>query len=802
VSDILKVEQFRGQVDANTPLFNRDPGWLRKAMNMRVRPGGSVEARGGYDSLRPSGGTTAAMAASGYIGGVHDHHQSFGAIMATANDGVAFSRDIAHLSWYRIFGPADAIAADPPVSGVGSTTHWWAFGARDRFSRLSFYLGQGAGGGSTYGVTWEYFSSSGGGTWVAIPSGPTEDFKTAGQRELSWTPPTNWIPCSLNHVYLYYVRCRITTAGVATQDAWGNNQRVLSDWSGRTIIVGATCAFGPSGVPLGYGQTTGSVATWDTLAPGGFSSGVQVISGRTGRRRFSTFQDRVMMADGFNNVAVDLYNGRNLGIQPPALSAFLVSPAAGAFGQACAFRYAMVYVGGSNGNWGRSAPTLLDTGITAFTAVQQAAITWTFSTTPTTGQVDVIEIYRTNDLTGVPVSAQVDQPYFRIAVLTRDVVGVLPTAYNDNFYSFPLDSPAMNPNDNLPPTRCKYIESGLGRVFLGSPEATPNRGYWSEPGEGENFNKDVSFAELINPMTGAKLFSDIWYLWSETEQIGVSDFLEEAQNVFEVPNGAGCVAPDAVAAHAGVMLWPGKDGIYLMVEGRYPERVTNDQNSVFSKMSYATHGGSRAIINDMGYEIHLLTPDGQPVGSSPFWRLDLRSNPISWSEITLTNSFSPLAMIEAPLGHADAGVLHPVYGNVSPDIASSTPVVGEIGTADNGTGYDCYVDIHFGPRGFLKFSPRRFAAYYMADSAWGTPIVSTPGGATPIFSSAATFGTPTPRTGGDYKAIIANCQSKQSGSQDIVVRFKATTVAGGLPNNQRLVAAYLEGDYKTVHPTG
>jgi hypothetical protein len=243
--------------------------------------------------------------------------------------------------------------------------------------------------------------------------------------------------------------------------------------------------------------------------------------------------------------------------------------------------------------------------------------------------------------------------------------------------------------------------------------------------------------------------------------------------------------------------WPSRDGIYLMGQDLKPTNITPDHQSIFGKMSVETHGGSRAKFYDSMYHIHLLSPDGVPVGTYPAWRFDMLKP--HWHEVSITGS--PLAVIVAPFGHADSGIEHPIFGSVSRTSSDRIPYVGEYTTADSGAGFDCTADIHFGPGKFQKFSPRRFAAYYQTDAGWGTPVISTPPGSAAIFKTPSGFGTPTPKSGTDYKLAVANCTESSSGAQDIVVRFKATTVNGGTVRNQRLAACYLDGKLIKVHPT-
>jgi hypothetical protein len=794
----IGVEVFHGQVDASTPLFNRDPGWLKKLQNMRVKPGGYVEARGGYEALKPSGGTSAPIFGSGQFGGFHEHVRTRGAVFLT--DNTNFSRDIGGLYYFYLFGAATSLAVTMPTLATNLLNNAIYFGATAPFSYLTFNLFQGTGG--TYSVTWEYRSTTAGGSWQTVSSTAPIDFKTAGIQTMEWVPDATWTPFAVQETNLYWIRCRISTAGAVVTGDVVAQEAIRSNWSGRRVLfaadVGVGLGLGNTNLVLQYGQTTGGVAVWTNAyappAPGTFRST------NRDRVRFMSYQDRIFATDGGPVVRANLNRpgSQKIGFTAPGFAithaAGAVAPLFGAPGGT--FDYGITFGYGPNGSWGESNVAMSSTGPVAYTAAQNAVINIGAGVLADSGIQDVVHIYRTGNLAGVPVSQRSSVPMFRIASLPRQ--GVLLEAantYTDRSLAFPFPQKDLEVAINTPPASAKFINQLNGRVLLAGSVQNPNRAWWSEAGAGESFDQEEDFVELLHPITGMAVAFGTAFVWSEDEMVGVSDLDEDIPNIFEVPGGVGCVAGDAVKSKYGVLIWPSRDGIYFMAQDEKPQRITLDQSSVFGTMSVETHGGSRAEMYDSLYDIHLLTPEGVPVGSAPRWRFDLLKP--HWNESTV--SLSPLAVVTSPLGHADFGVPHPIFGNVNPSVSDRTPYVGEYTTADAGAGYDCIADIHFGPPKLQKFIPRRLAAYYQADAGWGTPVISSPG--TAIFAPSPAYGTPVPKVGTDYKLAVANAKSSQSGSQDIVVRFAVTSAAGGVVHGQRLIAAYLDGKYADVEPT-
>lgn len=799
---VIPVEQFHGTADSRTPLFNRDPGWLKTLQNMRVKPGGWLEARGGQEILKPSGGTGAAVSTSGAFLGAHQHTmEQCNLRCLNASDVPTTGSDYGNFASVLLWDTA--ATAEQMLANYSR-----AWGASGKFTGMSFYIEQPAIG--TYTITWKYSKTTGWGTLT----GPTENFTVAGERLVTWSTPSDWAPQPIGDYlgtgtnygdYRYWIKAEVTSFTSITQRCWLGQHRTYGDWPATSDIV---CMTGDRTVASSwslfrqYMQNPSGTAFWFDI-----DTSLSYV-GRGQRTRFLSHRDRLYFVNGYEQRryirgAIQGAGGADIGFPAPAPTVFTITAAAAGnnFGQACVFDYGITFkYGPLPSEWGESAICMSQTGPTTFAAGDQAQLAFNFATWPVNGLVDTVNIYRTQDLTNVPATSRAEQPMFLIQTLTRTLAGVITGTVVDYTYQFPFPAKELDITDRTPPAQCSFIGFLNGRMVLAKSRKYPNRVWWSKAGEMENFDAGEDgegFAELRGQVTGIATTFDMIFAWSEDEMIFVSDLNEDIPNVGQVPGGVGCVAGDAVRYDAGMLIWPSRDGIYAMTANSKPERITPDHGEVFGKMSVVTHGGSIAAIYDGMYDIHLLSPEGAPVGTYPHWRFDLVKP--HWN--TTTVSRSPLAVVKAPLGHADYGVPHPLFGNVNPLVADRTPYIGEYTTTDAGTGYDCIADIHFGPRGMQKFEPRRFAAYYQADGGWASPTAGLPPGASYIFSTPAGFGTPTPIAGTDYKLVVANATS-HGGAQDIVIRFKATTQAGGTERNQRVAACYLDGSYTEIQSTG
>src|SRR5574342_1358040 len=84
---------FRGYIDP--PIYGRDPGYLINLQNFRVMPGGYLEARGGFEELKPSGGTGADPISAGIYTGAHEHTMPDGYVFTYETTGGTYSANLA-----------------------------------------------------------------------------------------------------------------------------------------------------------------------------------------------------------------------------------------------------------------------------------------------------------------------------------------------------------------------------------------------------------------------------------------------------------------------------------------------------------------------------------------------------------------------------------------------------------------------------------------------------------------------------------------------------------------------------------
>ena len=84
-------------------------------------------------------------------------------------------------------------------------------------------------------------------------------------------------------------------------------------------------------------------------------------------------------------------------------------------------------------------------------------------------------------------------------------------------------------------------------------------------------------------------------------------------------------------------------------------------------------------------------------------------------------------------------------------------------------------------------------AYYSADAAWNTPILTFATGDV-IGSAPGTLTAGTPDTGTDFTVIGATFANVSQGTSDLVVTFTVGSSSGGTVGAQRFYGAVLEGE--------
>jgi hypothetical protein len=200
------------------------------------------------------------------------------------------------------------------------------------------------------------------------------------------------------------------------------------------------------------------------------------------------------------------------------------------------------------------------------------------------------------------------------------------------------------------------------------------------------------------------------------------------------------------------------------------------------------------------YEIRFCNPRAGSRYSSTVmgYRYDLVTE--TWARIVTVNApkWYPLGVVTAPLGHADAGRRHPLYGQAIYDGTDYAIYIGEYTTQDAGTNYVCKTRVNFGPTALREMTLHRVFAHYDTNGSvgasaggWATPTVSNAGvgyiGDTPGASANMTAD-----AGGSHTRLTGVFAEGTMGTSDNPLEFSATTNGNGEANGQRLLSFGVE----------
>lgn len=304
-------------------------------------------------------------------------------------------------------------------------------------------------------------------------------------------------------------------------------------------------------------------------------------------------------------------------------------------------------------------------------------------------------------------------------------------------------------------------------------------------------------------MGGAE-FAGWGVFFTEDQAWGAQNLDADIPYLIPLLPGDGCVAPWSIATGGGWLVWLGRQGVYAWNgEKDGPKNVSGKFKHTFASMNFEAHGGSRAVIHNHKYDLTLIDAKNGTIGSA--YTLDLQT--FEWGNRSTNDKKVPLCLIHAPLGHADAGVPHALYGKATvgtssaSDATSYSPCVADYTTQDDGTNYICGGTAHFPLPPGDTFSPSRVLAYYQADAAWGTPVLTAVGGDIGD-GTHGTISTGTPDTGTDYSVIGGTYSQQSSGTSDLKVSFSETGAAGGAVYGQRLFGFVLEGEAGQIRQGG
>ena len=834
MSTIL-VKDFKGLTDL--PAYDRDPGYLRTLKNLRPRPDGYLEMRGGLERLAPASGTPAnPISTGGYLGAL-DSPTPWGWVRtfnATSGNfelnGAASSANLALHSFILLW--------------PGAVGDYLLIGADQPFSSVTIYLVRAAtyGGGTTfvyeYGVT-----DPGGGPPTYSPLTTSEVFDlttgvsaaTGRATTASWRMPSNWIPTTEGNAgqgraRKYYIRVRLSAVVGWVQSPRLGFENTHVDWQGmhELFIAGGDPSTGSLNCGLYRYVENVSTADWSAIS-------TTLFSGNSARQRMVSYRGVLYLVNGRDQKRFNGIDFSNIGLPAPNVTLVLgvgAGPATWTGGAVANLRFRYAVTSG----WGSQQvaqpdptaftqcrtfiPTLLGesppqfftftggtypnataagVGYVLVADAQQVGFNFTPASMPNR-EVDCLHVYRTDDLSNVPESAYESMPYFRIFTIQRDALsGTLlggPGAYQDQRLDFPFPRRELDQTDTTPPPRCKLIWIHKNRNFYASSDRYPARVWWSDPYEPDVVDTDKNYEDFSTEkggrVTAGAEFLNMALVFTEDQMYGIADVDVDQFQSFPIAPGVGCVAPDALAVSNGLAIWPAKDGFYAWNGEGLPRKISKDMDDTFSRMSYEGHGLSWARMHTNQYEVRFISLRGA-LGS--MFRFDLITG--KWFEIThgIAASVVPLCAATVPIGHSDYPRVHPIYGSI-PQASDFNVYVGEQTTQDNGNAITCTADIHFGPMGDQHFIPDKAGAYYRAADGWAAPTLaeaSTSAVGTDINAGSVGSGNPDP--GADYSLVQAGFKQTSSGSQDVVVRFNVTSIANGTLHRQRLLAAFLSGSY-------
>lgn len=806
----LKCMPLKALVDA--PLFGRDQGHLAILKNMRIRPGGYAEARGGMERLKPSGGTATAPIGAGGITGGLEVSTSFGWIRSF-NKAAAVNSQYSDNSQFSIA---------PLLFPTGIVDDAIYFGADQPFNRIGILLSVAANWNVT--IVYEYFNGTAGteavynhANWVALTTTETVTWTVAGTTQYaSWVLPTDWAHCNIGDsgtgfVERYWMRIRISARVAVT--TLPNAYQMFGFWSGvRDFYIASSDPRSAvaGGLLRRWGQQ-GTTAWWQTV-----TNASALYSNPTAPHRMAAYRGRLFLVNGKDQKRWDGTYFSNIGLTVVA-SGFtsVVNVAAGMGAGIWRYYFAWGY-GPCSVFTAQPVDPLSSYGVTkaslivptggadpadansTLTTAPNGTVTITLTPATIPPGASALYIYRTQDLTNVPITSRSTMPAFLITSLrVTGGAGVIEAAgvYTDTSTSslFPPIEAVLY--DNSPPTGAKYILVYQNRLFLGTDEAW----YWSDPFLPDSFNNTFNYVILARALGGRNMggaeYADQVVLFTEDQTWGLRSVELDVPQLYPIHPAIGCVAPDSVATGDGLIIWMGRDGFYAWDGGRKgPIKISEDLKTTFSKMSYEKHGKSRGIIHNRRYDIFLIDANGS---AGVNYSYDLETG--TWSRYIQGDSnfeFAPICNIHAPLGHADAGVPHPVFAKVNAVTGGGEDYnvyLGEYGMLDHLTAFECSATMHFPQPPSQMFSPNRILAYYQTDSGWDTPTLSV---VTSNFIGSTT-GTPvnvgTPDTGNDYSLIGGTFPQAPRGVSDIKLSFTANTVAGGSVGFQRFFGAILEG---------
>lgn len=769
----IRCEKFLGLT--RLPIYNQPTGKMSACTNLRVTPDGMLEARGGLEKLQPSGGTPTAPISGGFYTGAQEHISPV-AWLFRFNGVATYTNNLALQAYVDYF------------SGTAVGNRLYIISPK-KISNIVFNVGTAGTGG--YTILWKYLDTGG---VAQTLTGVTEDFKTLGTRTVTFTSPADIGLNSVNNVYGYVYYAEVATA-VITIMPTQKDQRVHINWEGmKEIYLGASD--GGSGAANGtikrYGQN-GTTAVWTAITSSLTSTSDPNI-------RFASWRGYLYWVNGYEQKRYNLDTVADMGFASP--TGALTTAVGGGTGLTGLFHYVVTYGYGAAGELGESNG--LQTTATVAPVNQDVTVTLSgLTSVPAKGTVDVIYVYRSVDLSTVAaVSTSYGAfPFYRVKTVTRDANGAFPATTQDSSMKVPQPIATLNPVSNLPPSRCQFVVPHRSRMFMAKNHVYPGRVWWSKNFEPESFNQDEDFSDLTagsgGGITGMAEFADQMIVFTEDTMYGITNVDQDQPYIYVIAKGVGCIAPDSLKSGYGFLFWMARGGIYMWDGQAAPDRVSDELQPFLNFLSTEFTGRSRGLVYGRLYEFTMVSQTDTVLQFK--YRFDIATKTWSTTQLFTTDtSMAALLSITAPLGHADYGVRHPLYGKVQESGADYHVYLGEWRTTDDGNPISYIATVHFGPGKSLVMTIRRALAVYQNPTSpgWASPIAisvsqSSYIGDTPslgsVFEDAAT----------DYTIAQAQSSNLTAYTGDVNLTVTATSQAGGTANQQHLMALYLDG---TVFP--
>lgn len=808
------------------PLLLEHPGTCSGLQNMRIRPGGYVEARGGMERIKPSGGSPHEPIGSG-IGGTPAAIQistSFGWIRTQAAAG-------------SYTGNLQFSSGNYLAFATGAVNDAIYFGSDGPFGRIGMKLQVASTSTLTFvyeywnGAAWSALTTQETITWTAITTNPIDTYA-------SWQIPSDWATTvtgtgagATGDILKYWMRIRISVSTVVA--VLPRIGYAFGSWIGMRelyIMSQIPYAAGPNGNLLRYDQSAaGGTTEWFQV------NGSGLYSSPESTPSVSAYRGRMFFTEPKETQRWDGAVLQNVGNVAPATGGFSnrhvgVGFGAGIYRLYYAFGYGPlqndVYDGVTNTQlyfdvkpmYGWSQATLLtvaapvqdpnDANAIVLTAGNERIdLDWGAISIP--ADASCMAVYMTQDVTGVGVAQRPTVPAQRIINFNRRfITNVTSTTQVTTGFALP-DNAILY--DNTPPKGCRYCFVYENRLFLGGgPDST---WYWSDPFLPDQFNRTFANLSLVRAQGGRDMggfeFANYAVLQTEDQTWGLQHVDLDVPRLVPIAPGIGCIAPWAACVGDGFAVWPARDGIYAWDGGRAgPKKVSGSLKYAFASLNFEAHGGSRAVIHNHKYDLTLIDAKNGTIGNA--YTLDLET--WEWSTRTTNDKKVPMCLIHAPLGHADAGVPHALYGKATvgtsgaSDATTYSPCIAEWTTQDDGTNFVCSATMHFPVGQYMRrgwvvepgatFTPSRFLAYYQTDTGWQTPTATWTG--TPIFGDPGTLSTGTVKAGGDYSILGSEPSQTGAGTTDLKCLFSATTQSGGTVGGQRLMGGMIEGEFGEV----